>query len=103
MSYLTILIADDIHAPNKSQTTDHSCLLQDCANQVCRDADCKKHLSGGESSVLMENEVLTLSDEERKSLLQKVSISNNAIGSAEVLAIKAGMAIPWNRMRLLRW
>ena len=60
-------------------------------------------ISGGESSVLMDNEMLTLSDEERKSLLQKAGISNIAIGSAEVLAIKAGMAIPWNRMRLLRW
>ena len=57
-------------------------------------------ISGGKPSVLMENEVLTLSDEE--SLLQKAGISNTAIGSAEVLAIKAGMAIPWNRMRLLR-
>ena len=59
-------------------------------------------ISGGESSVLMENKVLTLSDEERKSLLQKAGISNIAIGSAEVLAIKASMAILWNRMRLLR-
>ena len=59
-------------------------------------------ISGGESSVLMENEVLTLSDEERKSLLQKAGISNIAIGSAEVLIIKVGMAISWNRMRLLR-
>ena len=50
----------------------------------------------------LENEVLTVSDEERKSLLQKAGISNIAIGSAEVLAIKAGMAIPWNRMRLRR-
>ena len=49
----------------------------------------------------MENEVLTLSHEE--SLLQKAGISNIAIGSAEVLAIKAGMAISWNSMRLLRW
>ena len=43
--------------------------------------------------------MLTLSDEEWKSLLQKANI---AIDSAQVLAIKAGMAIPWNRMRLLR-
>ena len=46
--------------------------------------------------------MLTLSDEEWKSLLQKARISNIAIDSAQVLAIKAGMAIPWNRMRLLR-
>ena len=62
----------------------------------------KSIISGGEPSVLMENKVLTRSDEERKSLLQKASISNIAIDSAQVLAIKAGMAIPWNRMRLLR-
>ena len=59
-------------------------------------------VSGGESSDLMEKEVLTLSDEERKSLLQKAGITNVAIDSAQVLAIKAGLAIPWNKMRLLR-
>ena len=58
--------------------------------------------SGGEPSDLMEKEVLTLSDEERKSLLQKAGITNVAIDSAQVLAIKAGLAIPWNKMRLLR-
>ena len=51
-------------------------------------------ISGGESSVLMENEVLTLSDEERKSLLQKAGISNIAIGSAQVLAIKLAWLFP---------
>ncbi|KAL5500540.1 hypothetical protein EMCRGX_G012118 [Ephydatia muelleri] len=59
-------------------------------------------VSGGEPSDLMVKEVLTLSDEERKSLLQKAGITNVAIDSAQVLAIKAGLAIPWNKMRLLR-
>eukprot|EP00731_Ephydatia_muelleri_P002007 Em0001g2007a len=59
-------------------------------------------VSGGEPSDLMEKEVLTLSDEERKSLLQKAGITNVAIDSTQVLAIKAGLAIPWNKMRLLR-
>ena len=59
-------------------------------------------VSGREPSDLMEKEVLTLSDEERKSLLQKAGITNVAIDSAQVLAIKAGLAIPWNKMRLLR-
>ena len=59
-------------------------------------------VSGGEPSDLMEKEVLTLSHEERKSLLQKAGITNVAIDSAQVLAIKAGLAIPWNKMRLLR-
>ena len=59
-------------------------------------------VSGGEPYVLMEKEVLSLSDKERKSLLQKAGIMNIAIDSAQVLAIKAGLAIPWNKMRLLR-
>ena len=38
-----------------------------------------------------------------RSRLQKAGISNIAIGSAtKVLAINVGLAIPWNRMRLLR-
>ena len=96
MSYLTIPNSNDIHA------TKANCLLQDVKTRCTEMQTVRSIISGGESSVLMENEVLTLSDEERKSLLQTAGISNIAIGSAEVLAIKAGMAIPWNRMRLLR-
>ena len=59
-------------------------------------------VSGGEPSALMEEEVLTLSDEERMSLLQKAGITNIAIDSVQVLAIKVGMAIPWNDLRQLR-
>ncbi|KAL5470750.1 hypothetical protein EMCRGX_G028763 [Ephydatia muelleri] len=59
-------------------------------------------VSGGEPSALMEEEVLTLSDEERMSLLQKAGITNIAIDSVQVLAIKVGMAIPWNGLRQLR-
>ena len=59
-------------------------------------------VSGGEPSALMEEEVLTLSDEERMSLLQKAGITNIAIDSVQVLAIKVGMAIPWNCLRQLR-
>ena len=56
-------------------------------------------VSGGEPSALMEEEVLTLSEEERMSLLQKAGITNIAIDSVQVLAIKVGMAIPWNGLR----
>ena len=38
-------------------------------------------VSGGEPSALMEEEVLTLSDEERMSLLQKAGITNIAIST----------------------
>ena len=58
-------------------------------------------ISGGEPSALLESEVLTLNDEE-KSLLEKAGITNISIGPAEVLAIKTGLTIPWNRLRLLR-
>ena len=60
-------------------------------------------ISGGEPSALLESEVLTLNDEEKKSLLEeKVGIANVSIDPAEVLAIKTGLTIPWNRLRLLR-
>ena len=60
-------------------------------------------VSGGEASVLIQKEVLTLSDEERQCLLATAGISSSIeIGPAQVLAIKAGLAIPWNKLRLLR-
>eukprot|EP00731_Ephydatia_muelleri_P033461 Em0030g18a len=59
--------------------------------------------SGGEASALIQKEVLTLSDEERQCLLATAGISSSIeIGPAQVLAIKAGLAIPWNKLRLLR-
>jgi len=60
-------------------------------------------ISGGDSSALIQREVLTLTDEERRSLLDEAGISlMKEIGAAEVLAIKAGLAMPWNKLRLLR-
>ncbi|KAL5475254.1 hypothetical protein EMCRGX_G027330 [Ephydatia muelleri] len=60
-------------------------------------------LSAGEPTALIQREVLTLSDEERRALLDKAGIlSTIEIGAAETLAIKAGLAIPWNKLRLLR-
>ena len=53
-------------------------------------------VSGRETSTLIQKEVLILSDEERQSfLLDKAGISSSIeLGAAEVLAIKAGLAIP---------
>ena len=60
-------------------------------------------VSGGEASALIQKEVLNFSNEERRSLLDKAGISSSIeLGAAEVLAIKAGLAIPWNKLRLLR-
>ena len=53
-------------------------------------------VSGGELSALMEKEELTLSEEVS---IAKAGITNIVIDSAQALAIKAGLAIPWNRMR----
>ena len=47
--------------------------------------------------------MLFLSDEEWKSLLKEAGISDEInIGPAEVLALKVGLPIPWNKIRLLR-
>ena len=65
--------------------------------------DIRRIVSGGEPSALLQSEVLSLSNEERKSLLKEAGISDEIkIGPAEVLAIKVGLAIPWNKIRLLR-
>eukprot|EP00731_Ephydatia_muelleri_P011193 Em0006g87a len=60
-------------------------------------------VSGGQPSVLLQNEVLSLGDEQRRALLKEAGISDEIkIGPAEVLAIKVGLAIPWNKIRILR-
>ena len=53
-------------------------------------------VNGGEPSALMEKEVLTLSDEV---FIARAGIMSIAIDSAQILAIKASLAIPRNRMR----
>ena len=54
---------------------------------------------GGEASALIQKEVLILSEEERRSLLDKAGISSLIeLGEVQVLAIKAGLAIPWNKL-----
>ena len=81
MSYLTILIADDfMHLTKARQPTTAAC--SSTVKTRCAEMQTVRSIIiGGESSVLMENEVFTLSDEERKSLLQKAGISNIATGT----------------------
>ena len=53
--------------------------------------------------MLLQNEVLSLGDEQRRALLKEAGISDEIIiGPAEVLAIKVGLAIPWNKIQILR-
>eukprot|EP00731_Ephydatia_muelleri_P034946 Em0087g15a len=50
----------------------------------------RRVVSGGQPSVLLQNEVLSLGDEQRRALLNEAGISDEIkIGPAEVLAIKA--------------
>ena len=46
--------------------------------------------------------IATLSDEEQQCLLLATAGISSSIetGPAQVLAIKAGLAIPWNKLRL---
>ena len=56
-------------------------------------------VSGGEASALIQKEVLILTDEERQSLLDKAEISHQLnLGQLRLLAMKAGLAIPWNKL-----
>ena len=61
-------------------------------------------LSAEEPTALIQREVLTLSDDEKELYWPDKAgiLSTIEIGAAETLAIKAGLAIPWNKLRLLR-
>ena len=53
--------------------------------------------------MLLQNEVLSLGDEQRTALLKEAGISDEIkIGPAEVLAINVDLAIPWNKIQVLR-
>ena len=60
-------------------------------------------VSGGEASTLLENEIKWMSDDEKHHLLVESGIAMDIKVSAEQgLAIKAGLAIPWHKLRHLR-
>ena len=58
-------------------------------------------VSGGEGEHLLEREVSTLGVESRKQLLEKAGITLT-IPQEQGLAMKADLALPWNKMRELR-
>eukprot|EP00731_Ephydatia_muelleri_P003368 Em0001g3368a len=90
---------------HQSSPRNHSCLLTDCENATFSNAENPRHCQWWRSisSYSKGGPHPDLSDEERRSLLDKAGISSSIeLGAAEVLAIKAGLAIPWNKLRLLR-
>ena len=77
----------------------HSCLLTTVKMRCFQMQKIRGIVSGGEASALIQKEVLILTDEERQSLLDKAEISSSIeLGAAEILAMKAGLAIPWNKL-----
>eukprot|EP00731_Ephydatia_muelleri_P005442 Em0002g1618a len=81
--------------------------ISTCPNKGVVQQQFRKCFDCGEApqQALIQTEVLTLSDAEQLCLLATARISSSIeIGPAQVLAIKAGLAIPWNKnkLRLLR-
>ena len=58
-------------------------------------------VSQEESSALLRSELDYLSTSDRQILLQEAGIVS-AIGPGEALAIKAGLGMPWSKLRVLR-
>ncbi len=61
-------------------------------------------ISKGSSLEQLQHEVKALTKEDRQSLLQEASIADGAaaVSANDVLAMKADLAIPWNKLRILR-
>ena len=60
-------------------------------------------VSAGEASTLLETEIKWLSDEEKQHMLVESGIAMDIKVSADKgLAIKAGLAIPWHKLRHLQ-
>ena len=59
-------------------------------------------VSQGESSALLRRELHYLSDTDRQALLNEASVVSRIGAPQEALAIKAGMGMPWAKLRLLR-
>ena len=91
-----------MHVTNGRNPTTSSCTRT--VKQRCRELDAIRSIvSGGEPSALMQEELRMLSDKERNDLLEKSGISTQIEISAEQgLAIKAGLSLPWFRLRHLK-
>ena len=58
----------------------------------------REAISGGSATIQLKDELKTLTDDERKQILQPVC----HIIPQETLAMKADLLIPWNKMRIMR-
>ena len=82
----------------------HSNKLSKCVNtkrKMCRDA--KRSTACDQEGYIspFKNEVDYLTEAARQLLLQEAGIVS-PIGASQALAMKAGLAIPWTKLRCLR-
>ena len=60
-------------------------------------------VSGGGASTLLKNKIKWLSDKEKQHLLVELGIAMDInVSAGQGLAIKAGLAIPWHKLRQYR-
>lgn len=59
-------------------------------------------ISKGSSVDQLQYELKTLTKEDRQSLLQNATADTIAVSNEDVLAMKADLSIPWNKLRILR-
>lgn len=67
--------------------------------ELVRDA-----ISKGSSMDQLQYEIKALTKEDRESLLEQAKICNSTatVSPNDVLAMKADLSIPWNKLRMLR-
>ncbi len=63
--------------------------------------ECRANISGGAPEILLQREIGTLSREERQDLLKKAGVTLE-IPAGQGLAMKADLALPWNKLRDVR-
>ena len=62
----------------------------------------REAISKGSCVDQLQNEVKSLTKEDRQSLLQTATDDTVAVSANDVLAMKADLSIPWNKLRVLR-
>ena len=85
------------HARTPTGTASARTMKRRCKEmQMVRDV-----VSQGESSALLCKELHYLALAERQTLLQEAGLVST-VGAGEALAIKAGLGLPWAKLRMLR-
>ena len=85
------------HPRTPTETASAKTMKRRCEEmQMVRDV-----VSQGESSALLSRVLHYLAPAERQTLLQEAGLVST-VGAGEALAIKAGLGLPWAKLRVLR-